>query len=141
MQAIDLDWPLFFSALISSTLFPGGSEALLLYRLHEGGPVLPLVMIATVGNVLGSLITYAMGRLGSEAIHKKWLRMDEHKVERAESWFGRYGQASLLFAWLPIFGDPLCLVAGLLRSPLLWFIVLVSLGKLARYALLAGLFA
>jgi len=138
---IDLDWPLFFSALISSTLFPGGSEALLIYRLHEGGNAYALVMIATVGNVLGSLITYAMGRLGSEMIHKKWLRMDEQKVECAESWFMRYGQTSLLFAWLPIIGDPLCLVAGLLRSSILWFVVLVSVGKLARYALLAGLFS
>ena len=75
-----MDWPLFFSALISSTLFPGGSEALLLYRLHEGGNAYTLVMIATIGNVLGSLITYAMGRLGSELIHKKWLRMDDQKV-------------------------------------------------------------
>ncbi|MDQ6954230.1 MAG: YqaA family protein [Mariprofundaceae bacterium] len=135
-----MDWLLFFSALISSTLFPGGSEALLLYRLNEGGHIATLLTIATVGNVLGSIITYAMGRLGSEAIHKKWLRMDEHKVAQAEAWFGRYGQASLLLAWLPIVGDPLCLVAGLLRSPFVWFIVLVSIGKLARYTLLAGLF-
>jgi len=138
---IDLDWPLFFSALISSTLFPGGSEALLLYRLHEGGDAYVLVAIATVGNVLGSLITYVMGRLGNEAIHKKWLCIDAKKVERAEHWFGKYGQVSLLFAWLPIVGDPLCLVAGLLRCSILWFVVLVSVGKLARYALLAGLFS
>jgi membrane protein YqaA with SNARE-associated domain len=136
---IGLDWSLFFSALISSTLFPGGSEALLLYRLHEGGNAYALVAIATVGNVLGSLITYAMGRLGNEAVHKKWLRMDDKKVVRAETWFGKYGQVSLLFAWLPIVGDPLCLVAGLLRSPLIWFIVLVTLGKCLRYALLAGM--
>jgi len=141
MYMLDSDWSLFFSALISSTLFPGGSEALLLYRLHEGGSAFALVMIATIGNVLGSLITYAMGRLGSSAIHKKWLRMDEQKIERAESWFTRYGQPSLLLAWLPIVGDPLCLVAGLLRSPLLWFVVLVSVGKLARYTLLAGVFS
>ncbi len=136
---INLDWTLFFSALISSTLLPGGSEALLLYRVHEGGNAYALVMIATIGNVLGSLITYGLGRLGNEVIHKKWLGMDDKKIERAESWFGRYGQVALLFAWLPIVGDPLCLVAGLLRSSMLWFIVLVTLGKCARYALLAGL--
>ncbi len=136
---INLDWPLFFSALISSTLLPGGSEALLLYRLHEGGNAVILVMIATIGNVLGSLITYGLGQLGSKAIHEKWLGMDDKKIERAESWFGKYGQVSLLFAWLPIVGDPLCLVAGLLRSPLIWFVVLVTLGKFARYALLVGL--
>jgi len=97
------------------------------------------VAIATVGNVLGSLITYAIGRLGNKAVHKKWLRMDDKNIERAETWFGKYGQVSLLFAWLPIVGDPLCLVAGLLRSPIVWFVALVTLGKLARYTLLAGL--
>ncbi|HKI61727.1 MAG TPA: YqaA family protein [Mariprofundaceae bacterium] len=134
-----MDWSLFFSALISSTLMPGGSEALLLYRLHEGGEPITLVLIATIGNVLGSLITYSMGRLGNEAVHRKWLRMDEEKVERAERWFGKYGQASLLFAWLPVVGDPLCLAAGLLKSPLVWFILLVSIGKAMRYAMLAWL--
>jgi len=132
-----MDWSLFFSALISSTLMPGGSEALLLYRLHEGGEPVVLVLIATTGNVLGSLITYAMGRLGNEVIHRKWLRMDEAMVERGERWFSRYGQPSLLFAWMPVIGDPLCLVAGIMKSPLLWFIVLVSIGKSVRYALLA----
>ena len=140
MYIAGMDWPLFFSALISSTLFPGGSEALLIYRLHEGGDAYVLVAIATLGNVLGSIITYGMGWLGNEAVHKKWLRMDANKVARAEGWFGKYGQFSLLFAWLPIVGDPLCLVAGLLRSPFLWFVILVSIGKLARYTLLAGLF-
>ncbi|MDX8397314.1 MAG: YqaA family protein [Mariprofundaceae bacterium] len=135
-----MDWPLFFSALISSTLLPGGSEALLLYRLHEGGQAYALVLIATLGNVLGSLMTYMLGRLASQAVHMKILRMNEATVSRAEVWFGRYGQPSLLLAWLPIVGDPLCLVAGLLRSPIIWFIVLISIGKLGRYALLAGLF-
>lgn len=132
-----MDWPLFLSALISSTLLPGGSEALLLYKLHEGGNPLALVLTATAGNVLGSLITYGMGRLGNEAVHRRWLRMDERDVARAETWFGRFGQPALLFAWLPVVGDPLCLVAGLLRSPLAWFLILVSLGKLGRYAFLA----
>jgi membrane protein YqaA with SNARE-associated domain len=132
-----MDWSLFFSALISSTLFPGGSEALLLYRLNEGGDAFVLVVIATVGNVLGSLITYGMGRLGNEAVHKKWLRMDAAKVARAEAWFEKYGMPSLLLAWLPIVGDPLCLVAGLLRYGVLPFLLLVTIGKLIRYAFLA----
>jgi len=132
-----MDWSLFFSALISSTLFPGGSEAVLLYKLNEGGDAVTLVITATVGNVLGSLISYGMGRLGNEAVHKKWLRMDEAKVARAERWFEKYGMPSLLFAWLPIVGDPLCLVAGLLRSNVMMFLVLVTIGKAARYAFLA----
>jgi len=135
-----MDWSLFFSALISATLFPGGSEALLLYRLNEGGDPLLLVMIATVGNVLGSLITYGMGRLGNEAVHKKWLRMDEITVARAEAWFEKYGMPSLLLAWLPVVGDPLCLVAGLLRCGAFSFLVLVTIGKAARYTVIAWAF-
>ncbi|RMH62769.1 MAG: DedA family protein [Zetaproteobacteria bacterium] len=134
-----MDFGLFLSALISSTLMPGGSEVLLLYRLQQGGPAWPLVLTATAGNVLGSLITYAMGRMGNAAMHHRWLRMDEGAVQRAERWFARFGQPALLFAWLPVVGDPLCLVAGLLRSPLATFILLVGLGKFARYALLARL--
>ncbi|OIO69138.1 MAG: hypothetical protein AUJ57_09560 [Zetaproteobacteria bacterium CG1_02_53_45] len=132
-----MDWTLFFSALISSTLFPGGSEALLLYRLNEGGEVVALVLIATIGNVLGSLITYAMGRLGNEVLHRKWLRISEAQAEKAEQWFEKYGKASLLLAWLPIVGDPLCLVAGLLRCGIVPFLILVSIGKLARYSVFA----
>jgi len=135
-----MDWALFFSALISATLFPGGSEALLLYRLHDGGHALSLVLIATAGNVLGSLITYAMGRLGNEALHRRWLRISEESVARAERWFDRFGKPALLFAWLPIVGDPLCLAAGLLRCHLGIFLLLVTLGKLARYSLLAWAF-
>ena len=132
-----MDWGLFLSALISSTLMPGGSEGLLWYRLREGGDPTHLVAIATLGNVLGSLITYAFGRLGNLAAHRRWLRMDDRAMARAERWFARFGQPSLLFAWLPVIGDPLCLVAGLLRSPLGMFILLVTLGKAARYTALA----
>jgi len=132
-----MDWALFFSALISATLFPGGSEALLLYRLHEGGHAISLVLIATTGNVLGSLVTYAMGRLGNEAMHRRWLRISEGSVARGEAWFDRFGRPALLLAWLPVLGDPLCLVAGLLRCHLGIFLFLVTLGKLARYTILA----
>jgi len=135
-----LDWTLFFSAFISSTLFPGGSEAILFYRVHEGGNAHVLLWVATIGNVLGSLVTYAMGWFGNQALHQRWLRMDEQKIIRASAWFEKYGKFSLLFAWLPIVGDPLCLVAGILRSSLLWFLCLVTLGKLTRYALLLYVF-
>ena len=66
--------------------------------------------------------------------------MDEAKVARAEAWFGRYGMPSLLLAWLPVVGDPLCLVAGLLRSHLGLFLLLVTIGKAARYTVFAWAF-
>lgn len=135
-----IDWPLFLSALLSATLLPGSSEALLALRLEQGGPGVLLVGSATLGNLVGSLLTYAMGRAGNPILHARWLRIERHDVARAERWFARWGLPSLLLAWLPIVGDPLCLLAGLLRVRLLPFIVLVGLGKLGRYALIAHLF-
>ncbi len=134
------DWALFFSAFISSTLFPGGSEALLLYRLQEGtnNPYI-LLFIATLGNVSGSIITYAMGRYGFQLSHH-WFQISDTNIKRAEKYFQRWGAPALLFAWLPVIGDPLCLVAGGLRYPLPGFMALVSIGKLARYTLIASPF-
>lgn len=133
-----MDWTLFGSALLSSTLFPGGSEALLLYRLTEGADPVGTVATATAGNVLGSLITYAMGRFGRRTVARRTAKA-EQRVARAERWFARFGRPALLFAWLPVVGDPLCLVAGVLKVGVGSFLVLVTLGKLARYAALAWL--
>lgn len=132
-----MDWSLFISALLSATLLPGSSEALLLYKLSEGGAVFTGVLSASAGNLMGSIITYSLGRAGNIALHRRWLRIDEHDMTRAEAWFRRWGLYSLLLAWLPVVGDPLCLFAGLLRVGLLWFVILVGVGKLARYAFLA----
>lgn len=132
-----MDWLLFGSALLSSTLFPGGSEALLLVRLQQGADPLASVAVATAGNVLGSVVTWGMGRFGRAALAHS--EKAEKRMRRAENWFGRYGQASLLLAWLPVVGDPLCLVAGMLRVRFLNFLLLVAAGKLARYAALAWL--
>ena len=136
-----MDWSLFASALLSATLLPGSSEALLLYRLGEGGGVLMPVLSAAAGNLLGSLVTYVMGRAGNTLLHRRWLRVDEKDLARAEAWFKRWGLPVLLLAWLPVIGDPLCLFAGLLRVEPLRFVILVGLGKLARYAFLAWAFA
>lgn len=132
-----MGWSLFGSALLSSTLFPGGSEALLVYRLHQGADPLTSVAIATAGNVLGSLITYGMGRFGRQAVRRS--DRAERQAARAEAWFARFGQPALLLAWLPVAGDPLCLVAGVLRVGVGRFLLLVGAGKLARYATLAWL--
>ena len=88
-----MDWTLFGSALLSSTLFPGGSEALLLYRLHQGADPLASVLTATAGNVLGSLITYGMGRFGRKAVQRRSEKTDQH-IARAERWFNRFGRPS-----------------------------------------------
>jgi membrane protein YqaA with SNARE-associated domain len=134
-----MDWTLFLSALLSATLLPGGSEALLVWRLAEGADPVASVAAATAGNIAGSLVTYGMGRAGNAAAHRRWLRIEPAQLARAERWFGRFGAPALLLAWLPVVGDPLCLAAGLLRFRLIPFLLLAGTGKLARYAFLAAL--
>ena len=137
-----MDWTLFASAFLSATLLPGSSEALLLVRLQDGTHALWPVLVATAGNLAGSLLTYLLGLGGNRALHSsRWLRIDERDLARAERWFQRWGRPSLLLAWLPVVGDPLCLLAGLLRVGWVSFMVLVGVGKLARYALIALLVA
>ncbi len=133
-----LDWTLLFSAFLSATLLPGSSEALLLLRIEQGGDPAALVVVAAVGNLLGSLSTYAIGR-GGNLVLQRWLRIDEGALRRAERWFQRWGTPTLLLAWLPVVGDPLCLAAGLLQVRLWLFTVMVAIGKFARYAVLAWL--
>ena len=129
---------LFVSALLSATLLPGSSEVLLVALLAGGGDPWLLGAVATVGNTLGSCITYAMGRGLTAAASRSrasWLP-NEVKQQRAERLFQRYGLPSLLLAWLPVIGDAIALAAGVLRVPLALFIPLVALGKAARYAVL-----
>lgn len=134
-----MDWSLFLSALLSATLLPGSSEALLILRLEQGANAMSLVLSATLGNLLGSLLTYAIGRAGNPLLHARWLRIDAADLARAERWYARWGLPSLLFAWLPVIGDPICLLAGLLRVSLLPFVILVGLGKALRYLAIAEL--
>jgi len=135
------DGPLFASAFLSATLLPGSSEALLLLRLHEGAAATGLVLSATAGNLLGSLVTYGMGLGGNRLLHRRGFGISEEGLARAERWYGRWGLPTLLLAWLPVIGDPLCLLAGILRLPLRWFLLLVGVGKFARYAALAWVLA
>lgn len=130
---------LFFSALISSTLLPGGSEVLLAWLVSEAGhPLWLLWLSATAGNVLGSLITWGMGYWIAGRYPLKTLDKPQH--QRARRWLERYGPFGLLLAWLPIIGDPLCLVAGWLRTGFVASLLMITLGKGLRYAVVIGLF-
>jgi len=128
---------LFFSSLIAATLFPLGSEVLLITLLTQGNNAAILWLVATLGNTLGSVINYALGYWASDYINKKY--QDTKSWHQAQQAYNRYGSWSLLFAWLPIIGDPITLVAGLARTRFSLFIVLVLIGKGARYALLIAL--
>lgn len=128
-------WGLFTSATLAATLLPGGSEALLLYlaSTDEYAPS-TLLWVATVGNTLGGLINWGMGWLVAKRYPADHLQ-DKHAT-KAISLIQRYGVWSLLFAWVPMIGDPLCLAAGWLRLNFLACLVCIACGKAARYALL-----
>lgn len=130
---------LFFSALISSTLLPGGSEVLLAWLVADAQyPLWLLWGSATAGNVLGSLLTWGMGYWIACRYPLKTLDKPQH--QRARRWLERYGPLGLLLAWLPIIGDPLCLLAGWLRVGFIASVLMITLGKGLRYAVVIGLF-
>ena len=124
---------LFIASFLAATILPLSSELVLSVLLANGLPPTSLVIIATIGNVLGSLTNYALGYWASLGIVKKWLKLSEDEFVSAEQRFKKYGLLSLLFAWVPIIGDPLTVLAGILRIRLLWFVLLVTAGKLLRY--------
>jgi len=130
---------LFAAAFLAATVLPLSSEVVLGALLLQGLPAATLVSVATVGNVLGSLTNYALGYWACTGIIKKWLRISDGEFARAEKRFARYGLFSLCFAWVPFIGDPITVVAGILRVRLLWFLPLVLAGKLARYIAIAYL--
>lgn len=130
---------LFFTALIAATFFPLSSEALLVSLLHQGYSPLLLGLVATLGNTLGSCINWYLGRQCLHFQHKKWFPVSPAQLQRAQQQFQRYGIYSLLFAWLPIVGDPLTLLAGVMRVQFPLFIALVAVGKALRYTLVIWL--
>ena len=128
---------LFLTAFVAATLFPAQSELLLAGLTASGSyDVWLLLLVATVGNVLGSALNWALGRYLMHFQDRRWFPVTPRQVEKATGWFQRFGVWSLLFAWLPIVGDPLTLVAGILRVDLRLFLLLVTVGKAGRYAVL-----
>lgn len=128
---------LFIASFLAATVLPLSSEIVLSALLLSGLSPTALVLIATTGNVLGSLTNYALGYWASLVVIKKWLRMSEDDFVRAEQRFVKYGMFALCFAWVPIIGDPLTVMAGVLRVRLRWFIILVTLGKCLRYIVIS----
>ena len=125
---------LFFVSFLASTLLPLGSEWLLVMMLAGGYDPISTVATASAGNYLGAVLTYLIGMGGGKWLIEKLLRVSPQQQERARQYYRRFGAYSLLFSWLPIIGDPLCLAGGVLRVNFGLFTLLVASGKLARYA-------
>ncbi|WP_292912170.1 YqaA family protein [Niveispirillum sp.] len=131
-------WALFALSLAAATLLPGGSEAALIALLVAGDhPAWALVLVATAGNVLGAVINWLLGRAVRHLVGRRWFPVTAAQLARAEAVFTRYGAWTLLFSWLPVIGDPLTVAAGTLGLRLPPFLLLVTIGKAARYAVLA----
>lgn len=135
MSELGIYGGLILASFLAATLLPGSSEALLSGLLVQGyGEPLLLVAAASFGNVTGSLANWLCGRFLARFMGRRWFPVSEKAYGQATSWFERYGIWTLLFAWVPIVGDPLTVVAGALRTPLLPFVLLVGIGKVVRYA-------
>ena len=128
---------LFVGSLLAATILPFSSEILLSMLLLNGSDPVCAVGVATVGNVLGSVVNYGLGFGGNYLLLEKILSHSQYDIMAAEKRFKKYGVISLFFAWMPIIGDPLTVVAGLLRIDLVLFLIVVTAGKLARYVVLA----
>lgn len=128
------------TAFIAATILPAQSEALLAYLVVQAQhPVWLLIAVATMGNVAGSAVNWLMGRGIERLRHRRWFPIKERDLDRASNWYGRYGRWSLLASWVPIIGDPITVVAGVLREPLGSFLILVTVAKFARYCVVATL--
>lgn len=124
---------LFVVALVSATLLPGGSEVWLARLWCLGEPVLMLWLVATGGNTLGSLVNVWLGRYARRFQERRWFPASRQGLARAERWYHRFGEWSLLLSWAPVIGDPLTVLAGVFRLPWWRAMVLIALAKGVRY--------
>jgi len=124
---------LFGSAFLAATVLPFYSEVVLYALLRAGGDPLALVVIATLGNTLGALVNWVLGRYLLHFQDRRWFYFNRVQIEKAQRWYRRYGFWSLLLAWMPVGGDALTLIAGIMKVRLWLFLLLVGTGKALRY--------
>jgi len=124
---------LFIASFLAATILPLSSEIVLISLLLNNHDPFLSITVATAGNVSGSVLNYALGFWGSFLLMEKLLRLSQTEIARSEKRFQKYGVLSLLFAWVPIIGDPLTVAAGVLKINIYLFLSLVTAGKLFRY--------
>ena len=125
---------LFVISFLAATIIPFSSEFTLAGLIATSNyDNLLLLVVVSFGNVLGSVVNWVLGFYFRNLTTKKWSPFKDKQIENSSKWFSKFGKWSLLFAWVPILGDPLTLVAGLLRVRFLDFVILVAIGKVSRY--------
>ncbi len=128
---------LFITAFVAATVFPMQSEALLTALLlkTQYAPWL-LVMVASIGNILGSCVNWWLGRSLERFKDKKWFPAKAGALERAQAQYNKWGRWSLLLSWVPFVGDPITVMAGVMKERILTFVLLVGFAKTARYVVI-----
>lgn len=131
---------LFLSAFFAATIFPAQSELVLLYLLQDrSNSVVLLLLAATVGNVLGAVVNYGLGYYVHRFKDCRWFPASPQQLKKAQRAYARWGRYSLLASWVPIIGDPITVVAGVLRDRFTVFLAFVTFAKAGRYLVLAAL--
>ena len=131
---------LFLAAFLAATILPAQSEMGLAFLVNQTPEaVILLVAIASAGNILGALVNWYLGRFANHWRDRRWFPISASQLDKATIWYQRYGKYSLLASWVPLIGDPITLAAGLLRTPFVTFLILVSIAKTARYLIIAWL--
>ena len=130
---------LFISAFAAATILPAQSEALLAYQVSLNPSYsAQLITVATIGNVLGSIVNWWLGRLAKKFKDESWFPISRDKLLKGEQYYRKYGRFSLLLSWAPFIGDPITIVAGVLHEPIWSFVTLVLVAKFFRYLFVVG---
>ena len=125
---------LFTISFLAATILPFSSELMLASMLSiENYNRTLLIIFSSLGNILGSVFNWLLGFYFIKLQGKSWFPFSNEQISKSTLWFRKYGQWSLLFAWVPLVGDPLTFVSGTMKTKFLTFIILVSIGKIARY--------
>ena len=131
---------LHLSALLAATIVPFSSEVLFGGMVASGEfETWKLLLAASTGNTLGALINWSLGRYCLRWQDRRWFPFSPKQLDRTSHYFNRYGAWTILFAWVPIIGDPMTFAAGVLRMPFLLFLILVTISKTGRYLVVLGL--
>ena len=128
---------LFIISFLAATILPFSSELTLAGLIATSSyDNLLLLIVASLGNILGSVVNWILGFYSRNLSKKGWFPFKDQQIEKSTIWFNRFGKWSLLFAWVPIIGDPLTVAAGLLRVKFVEFLTFVAIGKIGRYFLI-----
>jgi membrane protein YqaA with SNARE-associated domain len=128
---------LFLISFLAATILPFSSELTLAgLMVTSNYDNLFLLIVASLGNVLGSVVNWILGFYSRNLSKKRWFPFKDKQIKKSSKWFNKFGKWSLLFVWVPIIGDPLTLAAGLLRVRFIEFFILVTVGKVSRYLII-----